>query len=169
MFSTVEAVCSERPRALRLTPDPLAEGRMERCLYYANLLAQLRRSSRRSVRPVRRPWRRSWRPVRRSPRRSMPEVWAPARDAVRTATGAARPSAAANPTRESARRREIVSLISLMVITPALEPRCRLSGMRTCRHGQNRHLPSVSGAPPRERVDRSRGEFGNGAFKFART
>jgi hypothetical protein len=108
----------------RLDRTPLTIGR----------LAQSRRSSRRSVRPVRRSSRRSVRPVRRSLRRCMPGVpvvgggvtgtgagvWAPACDAVRTAAGAARPSTAAHPMRERARRREIKSevMISLISITP---------------------------------------------------
>ena len=88
---------------------------------HMDLLAQLRRSSRRSVRPVRRSVRLSWRPVRRSPRRSIPTVWASASYAVSTAAGAARPSAAANPTRERAFRRESPSetMISLMSELPA--------------------------------------------------
>ena len=47
-------------------------------------------------------------------------VWAPACDAVRTTAGAARPSTAAHPMRERARRREIKSevMISLISITP---------------------------------------------------
>ena len=114
-------------RALRFTPTRFAERRM---LFKVGRLAQLRRSSRRSVRPVRRSSRRSSRPVRRALRRSMPGVpvagggvagvWAPACDAVRTAAGAARPSMAAHPMRERARRREIKSevMISLISITP---------------------------------------------------
>ena len=114
-------------RALRFTPTRFAESRM---LFKRGRLAQLRRSSRRSVRPVRRSSRRSSRPVRRALRRSMPGVpvvgggvagvWAPACDAVRTAAGAAKPSTAAHPMRERARRREIKSevMISLISITP---------------------------------------------------
>ena len=111
-------------------------------------LAQLRRSSRRSVRPVRRSCAARGvlyaalhaAPCQRSgPQHPTPSVPRRAR------RGRAQPQT--HERKSTSTRDHFRSFDFAHVRTPGLEACCRPSEMRTCRHGQNRHLPSVSGAP----------------------